>query len=281
MSLLLGYGYGLLSYKFDLFPVPVIRFIKEYRQDDGVNTIGFRDTTGRSQVDCARFRDSAAVILTIGQSNSANHGETRYAPRHSVFNFNFFDAKCYRAADPLLGATGLGGSVWSRLGDLLVQDGAYQQVVIAPIGVNASSITQWQPDGDLNQRIQRALEGLRASQLELTHVLWHQGEADAMQSMTGATYRRYLEKLIENLRNARVQVPIYIAVTSMCHNPGSAQIRNAQIDVTASTPNVFPGANSDQLDRMAMRFDGCHFSDEGLRLHAELWRKALNRPVDE
>lgn len=258
----------------------MIRFVKEYRRDDGVNTIGYRDTSDRVHIDCSKLRHDAAVILAIGQSNSANHGQTRYTPHRNVINYNFFDDQCYRAADPMLGATGLGGSVWSRLGDLLIQDSLYKQVVIAPIGVNASSIKRWHPNGDLHQRIQRALKGLRSNELEPTHVLWHQGEADAMQAMKGEVYAQYLQEIIVSLRDAAVQSPIYIAVASMCHNPGSVQIRNAQMSVAARNPNVLPGANSDRLDSLVLRYDGCHFSNEGLRLHAELWQKALESPVD-
>jgi len=45
----------------------------------------------------------------MGQSNG-NHGEARHVARQAVFNFNPFDGLCYRACDPLLGATDVPGS---------------------------------------------------------------------------------------------------------------------------------------------------------------------------
>src|SRR6202043_3625542 len=36
------------------------------------------------------------VILSFGQSNAANSGEERYAPREAVHVFNIFDMKFYR-----------------------------------------------------------------------------------------------------------------------------------------------------------------------------------------
>ena len=275
ISLMIGYGYGLLSYKFDLFPVPVIRYVKEYSLDDGIDTVGYRNADDRTPIDCKNLTDGAAIILTVGQSNAANHGEARYTPRRSVFNYNFFDNKCYLAADPLLGATGLGGSVWSRLGDLLIAQGTFEQVLFAPIAVNASSIQRWRPGGDLHSRIQRAVQGLRSYGLEPTHVLWHQGEADAMQRMEGVVYGRYLQEVIESFRSRGVGAPIYIAVASMCHNSGSEQITRAQIEAAERNPMVFAGANSDRIDSLSLRYDGCHFSEQGLRQHAGLWLRAL------
>ena len=51
-----------------------------------------------------------SVLLIMGQSNGGNHGEARHVARQAVFNFNPFDGLCYRACDPLLGATDVPGS---------------------------------------------------------------------------------------------------------------------------------------------------------------------------
>src|SRR5215203_6355453 len=58
------------------------------------------------------------IALTFGQSNAANRGQKKYTCHNKkVLVFN--DGKLYRARDPLPGATGPGGSVWSLLGDML------------------------------------------------------------------------------------------------------------------------------------------------------------------
>jgi carbohydrate esterase-like sialic acid-specific acetylesterase len=270
-SLFFGYGYGLLSYKFDLFPVPALRLIYNYGTDTRIATVGYEDVSDRVEIDCAMLPENTAVLLVLGQSNSANHGESRHRPRETFYNFNFLDGKCYQATDPLLGATGAGGSVWSRLGDLAIGRGVFSNLIIAPIGVNASSITRWLNDGDLYNRISSTLEQLRKIKLEPTHVLWHQGEADAMQKMDGDTYYAALQSLIRNFRTLNVRAPIFVSITSMCHNSGSDAIRNAQRKVSNLTDNVYPGANTDQLDSLRLRYDGCHFSGDGLQQHALLW----------
>src|SRR2546425_3481295 len=54
------------------------------------------------------------VALVFGQSNSSNSGQTRRTARERVYNY--YQGKLYLAQDPLLGADGDGGSVWTRLG---------------------------------------------------------------------------------------------------------------------------------------------------------------------
>jgi hypothetical protein len=276
---LVGYSWGVVSYKWDLFPIPLLRPFKEYLTEDRVNTHGFQDTRGREEVACSSLAGSdTAVFVTLGQSNSANHGQSRFSPTGAVFNYNFFDGHCYRARDPLLGATGSGGSVWSRLGELLVTRGIHKTVVVAPIGINASLIARWVPGGDLHWRYRDTVAGLRALGLEPTHILWHQGEADAMAGTDGARYRRFLHDLIAGVRAVATTTPMFIAVASMCHNSGSEPIRRAQQNAVRAFPNVFAGPDSDSLDSLRLRYDGCHFSDDGLAMHAGLWLDALTFP---
>lgn len=275
IGVLVGYGYGLLSYKFDLFPVSLIRFVKEYAVGDDTNRVGFRDTTNRQPRDCPQPGTRLAVLLIAGQSNSANHGETRYQARQDVINFNWFDGKCYQARDPLLGATGYGGSIFGRLADRLVESAHYEAVVVAPIGVNASLVERWAPGGDLNPRWHAALDGLRAKGLEPTHVLWQQGEADAMQGASYQDYLAALDAMIADLRDAQVEAPVYVAVATMCHNPGSDAVRAAQRDAVARIDRVLPGPNTDRFDSLAQRHDGCHFTAAALDRIADAWLDAM------
>ena len=56
------------------------------------------------------------VLLCLGQSNAANAGGTLY--RSKCYNtYNFYQGELYPLVDPLLGANGTGGSVWSRLAE--------------------------------------------------------------------------------------------------------------------------------------------------------------------
>jgi hypothetical protein len=46
------------------------------------------------------------MLVTLGQSNAANHGAGHYAALRDVANFNLYDGQCYAAADPLLALLG-------------------------------------------------------------------------------------------------------------------------------------------------------------------------------
>ena len=62
----------------------------------------------------------------------------------------FFDGQCYLAASPLLGSDGVGGEYWTQLGNLLLDRGSFDQVVLAPMSINGSEVSRWAQGGDLN-----------------------------------------------------------------------------------------------------------------------------------
>jgi hypothetical protein len=96
-----------------------------------------------------RSKKRVMVALVFGQSGAANAGETPRIATRDVYNF--YKGKLYRAQDPLLGATGNGGSVWTRLGDKLIERQFYDAVVFVPIAVAGSTISRWRPGGDLHK----------------------------------------------------------------------------------------------------------------------------------
>lgn len=68
---------------------------------------------------------------------------------------------------------------------------------------------------------------------------------------------------------------INTATATRCGAEASnADISLAQQRLPTVYPNVFSGANSDTLG-YEMRFDNCHFNQQGLAEHAQLWFKAL------
>ena len=246
--------------------------------DTGRNTgpTVFTDAKGREEVSCWSIDHDAAVILAMGQSNAGNYGETLYRPVQPVFNFNWNDGKCYRAEDPLLGSTGDRGSVWTRLGDALVETKRFKQVVIVPVGVGGSSVRDWAgPDGP-SQRAVRANEALGRVGLHVTHVLWHQGEADY--EMHKDVYSRLFARMTDYIRANGINAPVFVATATVCNNIGASQIREAQRELPFRLANVFAGPDTDALDSIYDRRDNlCHFSDRGLALHARLWRDVILR----
>lgn len=237
---------------------------------------GFGDTADRSLVDCSPYTKDdprTMVLLALGQSNGANHGETRMAPRAGVDNFNTTDAKCYAAQDPLLGPTGTDGSPWTRLGEQLLEADVYDRVLVVAIAVGGSRIERWAPGGDLNGRIARTAKALDSAHIRVTHVAWHQGESNIRNS--SEEYTAAFGEVLQSLRDTGIDAPVFPAIATICNNAGSNEIRQAQASLPDVYPNVFPGPNTDSLDRFEHRHDMCHFSTLGLALHAELWRDAF------
>lgn len=234
-------------------------------------------TDGRTEVDLAGIsKNGLMVALVFGQSNSANYGEQRYTCKTKNV-FNFYNKKVYAAADPLLGATGSGGSVWTRLGDRLVTRKIYNNVIFVPIGFGSSGIAQWVPGGGLHGRLTGAIEQVQACGLQFTHLLWHQGETDAFIVHTSKDdYQRYFTAMLESIRKTGVHAPIYISLASRGgRNRGNPEIVAAQ-KTLVNKKDIRPGPNTDNLG-FAYRFDGIHFSIEGLDAFADLWLSIFAR----
>lgn len=274
------YGYGVYSEAFRTFPIDEIGLIKRWLSPDrGRPTPGehvFLDTEGREEVSCWGIAHDAAVILLMGQSNAANYAGTPYKPVQPVFNFNWANGRCYRAQDPLLGATGTGGSVWSRLGDALIESGRFKEVLLIPIAVGGSSVRDWAGEKGPAARAVRAAHELERYGLKITHVLWHQGEADY--EMHKEVYERLFVRMTEYIRSNGVDAPVFVATTSICNNYGSDQVREAQQELPFRLANVYAGPDTDAIDSIFDRADNlCHFSDRGVALHARLWLDTLLR----
>jgi len=248
-----------------------------YCNVEDVIRCGVADTS-RPEVSCAPFTSPNrrhAVLLTFGQSNSANFGDTRYTAGDRVVNFNPHNGRCYRTEDPLLGADGDGGSVWGRLGDRLVASGAFDRVLVVPFGIGGTSLREWTTGGRLHPRVEYTIRQLQRAHIAPTHVLWHQGENDARDRTSAADYSAMFSALVDALRDYGVDAPVFPAVATICGNLGSEEIREAQRALPRQLEGVYPGPDTDSLSDMRDRYDLCHFSERGLERHARLWETAL------
>jgi hypothetical protein len=282
-----AYLLGIVTHKYELFPYPEIRVIfqehigyYDYEFGEFVRAggpIGFNDAQGRREVECRLFGGStrAAVIMTLGQSNAANSGETRHVPGGGVYNFNFLDGKCYEAKDPLLGASGTGGSVWTRLADKLVDSGEYDTVVLVPLAVGSSSVVDWAPAGKYASRVTMGADAVASVGLKISHVLWHQGELDASRGMSADAYVGHLNSVIVALRDQGVDAPFFVAIATLCNRFVNKNIAGAQMAIVDQKKGIFPGPNTDLLDRLIDRYDYCHLSDVGLEKHGAMWLDAI------
>ena len=227
-----------------------------------------------TEVECPATRDKRLMVaLLIGQSNASNYGETRgTAPPEAV---NFYRGKCYAARDPLLGADGTRGSVWSRMATKLIARGAFDRIVLVPVGVGGTAIEDWTPGGMLHARIETTFAFLKASGLRVTHVIWHQGENDAARGTPPDVYRSQLQELI-SLLTSETGVKVFVSQATICGGPPNAAIRGAQEAVIEGSGDALRGLDTDQLGR-EWRYDGCHFSAAALERAGGLWAELIER----
>lgn len=215
-------------------------------------------------------KDKLMVILVAGQSNVANTGETGYTPKNKVYNF--WNGECYKATDPLLGATGYRGSLWTRFAEIILRSPDYSGIMIATTAVGGTKIKSWADKNYLGKRIISTTKALNKAGFPPTHIFWHQGEDDA-RNFDSQEYKRNLKSVISIMRE-NSQAPIYVAKTSRCKdNRGIADLRYAQSSVVNNV-DIFAGPNTDEIG-FEGRFDGCHLSTEGLERAAYMWIDAI------
>lgn len=245
------------------------------------------------------------VFLVAGQSNAANHGESRQKPGSD--RVVAWDGTRWRVAeDPQPGASGGAGSFMPALGDRLVQ--AWDVPIgFIPVAEGATSVREWLPKdtplpnpptllGNVVQepgstwRSRGALfdrlisRGRSLGNPGFRAVLWHQGESDANQAdptrtLSGPDYLRLLSDLIRaSRREWGWETPWFVAQASY-HTPedtGSPSIRKAQAE-SVRLGLALAGPDTDALTGRFRDLDGrgVHFSAEGLQAHGKLWAEKL------
>jgi hypothetical protein len=223
------------------------------------------------------------IYLTCGQSNSANYGQGGYTAsddrvcaRTAVTGANWI-----LAADPLPIAGGGGGSVWTRLGDMLA---AAENVPIGfiAVGVGSTQVVEWIPGTwNYNNLLKPAVQSFPSSGLRA--VLWHQGESDAIANTSAATYASRLNSVIAQSRtDAGWAIPWHVAEASFHPSTTLSQeepVTAGQRQVIHGDPLVFPGPTTDAFHLEAANggklVDTVHFNNAGLLDHAGQWRDIL------
>jgi hypothetical protein len=250
------------------------------------------------------------VFVIAGQSNSANHGEEKQRAK-SPLVVAFGNGRWQPAADPEPGASGKGGSFMPAFGDAMAEK-FHVPIGLVPIGVGSTSVREWLPPGDsvaappdtghnviliasnswicTGELFNRIVEvekkfgtnGFRA-------VLWHQGESDSHEpsdrQITPATYREYLQRVIESSRTAAGWRVAWFVAQASYHSPqdtGWPELRAAQKSL-ATDGIALAGPNTDELgpDFRQNHGQGVHFNARGLQRHGELWAELVSAWLEQ
>ena len=221
---------------------------------------------------------TAICFLAMGQSLAANGAmprEPRFKARHGAVNF--FDGKCYRAEDPLLGGGGDGNAIWTILADRLIGQGGYNSAVAAVFAEGGTTVEDWAFYPAYVQRAAAIDAQMRKAGLHLSAVLWMQGEEDSFPGRT--TSQQYVDRFrtfASALRAHGIFAPIYVAEETRCASWPIEPIASAQRRLPDFTDlDIRRGPNIDKLG-FGLRYDGCHLiAPEGTKAAADLWFDVL------
>ena len=284
IALLFAYGFGAYSLQKSLFPMDLFFSLQKQltdsaglqkgRYDDFGRLVGIE---GKQHVACPAQTEDTAVLLVIGQSNSANHAEKKLKTNYKDQVFNYHDGTCTVAASPLLGATGEAGEFITPLADRLIETGTYKSVVILASGISGSSVARWQREGDLNQMLLDTLASVK--QYKVTEIVWHQGETDFGISLNSKIYEKSFLSLQDTLRQAGLEAPIFIGQATKCGDNPTWRLDNPITRAQKTLEDkkqIIVAVNTDELltakDRMS---DLCHFSESGQYKVAAAYARAI------
>jgi len=219
------------------------------------------------------------IALTFGQSNAGNRGQKPYTSRNKNV-LVYAEGRLYHARDPLPGATGPGGSVWSILGDMLIDSNFFKKVIFIPIAIGSTTIECW-AHGDCFTKLKKTLNDLSSKKIKLTHVFWHQGESDNLNNTSRQQYKNDLSILLKTFRDNNQQADFYVSIASY-HNEAITKhlgidmvIQHAQKEFIKENNKVFRGPDTDKLIHAIHRWDAVHFSAYGMKLFAAQWLQAI------
>ena len=222
--------------------------------------------TGRPEI-----TDKTVIAFVFGQSNAANAGGEKHTSLKGKA-YNYLDGRFYVASDPLLGATGISGSVLTNMANKLVDEHIADKVILISAAVTETTVMKWQKGRPLYAMLETRLQDVKQSSLEITHFLWHQGEAD-----NNLDPQKYTEGLTDVIALAKRYFPhaaFFVAQASRCGMMDSSiKLLEAQRNITR-LDNVFLGPNTDQVGLLD-RYDDCHLSGRGLEKTSSYWVRAL------
>jgi hypothetical protein len=208
----------------------------------------------------------ALVIVTGGQSNSANANSSPSASQPGQGAFDWYGGACYVSQDPVPGATGTKGSLWPEIGVDLAQR-LDRPVLMIHGGIGGSQIADWLDDrSGYLASLTTQIAGARAAGFEPDLVLWHQGETDAARHPDRKALAGRLGALMDRLLTELPAAEVYLFQASKCvgrkREEGVEAVRAAQKEIAASRQMVVAGFDTDSLGN-DYRWDTCHFNSLG------------------
>lgn len=275
--IVIGYLSGAYSFSHQIWPINVIIANRNAAIAEGLsrnfNEFGaFSNLAEKKEIPCPTQNSSTAVVLVLGQSNSANHAEKKFISQYPAKVLNYYFGKCYSAESPLLGASGLEGEYLTLLGDLLIEKGNLRNVILVNKSIGGTTVSDWGNQGKFSTDLVTTLNALILT-YRVTDIIWHQGESDLTSNTSFREYRESFQKLKLILNRTNITAPIFIVVSTICgYNPTwTAQnpVATAQKSLI-DKQDIFLGIDTDasllandRRPQSPSQEPNCHLSEQG------------------
>ena len=211
-------------------------------------------------------------ILAIGQSNLANHGDTK---SQTELGSVLFGGKSFPMADPILGGTGKKGSIWPRFCEQLYVSENRTRLLLSLQAQGGTSVKDWADGGKCNLILMDTLLGLLSATHPVNLIVWHQGERDTFLKTSKSDYVEAFKSLYYCVQNHLPDARWLVCRASYRMGVTSGAVIDAQNEVITTLPNCAPGPNTDEMDEV-YRSDNTHMNDKGLeRFSMELVKSYL------
>jgi hypothetical protein len=167
-------------------------------------------------------------MLAIAASASRSSRARRYtavSPKTWVFNNGHY----YPCSDPIIGAEGTDGSVWSRFADAAIgktyNGSPITRVVIGNCAAGSTSINDWAPSGVLNSYLQSRLTDYVNHVGMPTHLCYSPGEEDSgLKGMATQQWINQWPAMLTTIRNIGCNTQILTSVETA--NASASRFKN-------------------------------------------------------
>ncbi len=225
------------------------------------------DTLANERLACPGT--DAIVILTGGQSNAANAFSDPLGPDPASRAYMMLDGKCYRLRDPVLGATGTTGSLWTGLGSAIYARTG-RPVVFINGAVGGAQLGDWLDErSHYRQRLAEQAATARRIGLAPDYVFWIQGETDAAVLLAPSLYVAQMRAVVARFDASGALPPgtpwlVYRSTRCKDRRGNGPDIDRAIAAWATGSNRIILGPLASALGT-AQRWDGCHFNGRGRR----------------
>ena len=211
-----------------------------------------------------------AIFIAYGQSNATNTGKSNYVVTEKVFQL--FRDKIYFFKDPGLGGAGQRTSVWGLVGDKLIKNGLYDQVIFSLAGMGNKTLKQLTEE-EVYEYFKSEYITLLSKYGRVDAILFHQGENNNGRS--SKEYKKQFKIFLSKLSSDGINSPIFLSQASYCNKRIDNELTEAQNSLIETFKGVLRGPNTDLIINNEYRYDFCHFSHKGLEEYSDMWVTAL------